>query len=190
VITETRPVAGFTSIAVGSAIVAFVSVGGADALDITTDDNIAPLVDAVVAGGQLIVGLRPGTSGIQTQTGIICHITIAALGRVSMSGGSRMQADGINAGGLTIELSGASAFVGTGTADHLQIDLSGASHLTTSSLRARTVDATLTGASEARVQVVDALTVHAAGASLLEYVGDPLVNADTSGLSAVRRLGG
>jgi hypothetical protein len=190
VITETRPVTGFTSIAVSSAIQAFVSVGGADALDITTDDNILPVVDAVVAGGQLTIGLKPGTSGIQTQAGIICHIIVASLTHVSMSGGSRMQVDGVNARELLVEMSGASVFFGSGAADRLQMDLSGASRLTTSSLRARAVEATLTGASQALVQVVDALTVHATGASLLEYVGAPVVNADTSGLSIVRRVGG
>ena len=39
------------------------------------------------------------------------------------------------------------------------------------------------------VRVVDALAVHASGASLFEYLGSPVVQTDASGASVVRRAG-
>jgi hypothetical protein len=39
------------------------------------------------------------------------------------------------------------------------------------------------------VKVVDTLTVRASGASVFEYLGDPVVQADASGASVVRRVG-
>jgi hypothetical protein len=56
-------------------------------------------------------------------------------------------------------------------------------------LTARFADATLSGASVARLRVVDALVVYASGASRLEFFGDPTVRADTSGASFVSRVG-
>src|SRR4051794_16643788 len=59
-IAEDRPVSGFTSIAVSGAIRAVVTVGGAESLRIVAEDNIAPAMEAVVAGGRLTIGFRPG----------------------------------------------------------------------------------------------------------------------------------
>ena len=92
-------------------------------------------------------------------------------------------AEGDNSGELDYETNLARARF------NLRIDLSGASRVTAPSLRAREVDATLSGASVALVRAVDALVVRASGASLLEYLGDPRVQLETSGGSAVRRAG-
>jgi len=69
------------------------------------------------------------------------------------------------------------------------MDLSGASRFTAPALRARAADSTLSGASVALVRIVDALTVHASGASVFEYLGDPAVQTEASGASVVRRVG-
>ena len=50
-------------------------------------------------------------------------------------------------------------------------------------------DSTLAGASIALVKVVDTLAVRASGASVFEHLGDPVVQADASGASVVRRVG-
>jgi hypothetical protein len=189
VITEQRPVSGFTSIAVSAGIQAVVTLGGNESLEITAEDNIAPIVDAVISDGRLTIGFRPGSMGIRTSVGVACRIGARALRRIEGSGASRIQMDGIDARELSVELSGAASFAGSGSVDRLRMDLSGASHVTAPSLRARDADAALSGASVTQLRVVDALAVRASGLSLLEYFGDPTVQADTSGGSVVRRVG-
>ena len=166
-----------------------VLVGGTESLQITAEDNIAPVVEAVVAGGRLTIGIRPGTPGISSSLGVMCRIGARAIRDIEMSGAGRIEMDGIDAPELWIRLSGAASFSGSGSVERLRIDLSGASRFTAPSLRARATDSALAGASVALVRVVDALTVHASGASVFEYFGDPAVQTDASGASVVRRVG-
>jgi hypothetical protein len=188
-ITEDRPVNGFTSIAVSGAVRAVVTVGGAESLQITAEDNIAPVVEAVVAAGRLTIGIRPGTPGIRSSLGVVCRIGARTVRDIEMSAAGRIEVDGIEASELGIRLSGAASFSGSGSVERLRMDLSGASRFTAPLLRARAADSTLGGASSALVRVVDALTVHASGASVFEYLGDPAVQTDASGASVVRRVG-
>jgi Putative auto-transporter adhesin, head GIN domain len=188
-ITEERPVNGFRSIAVSGAVRAVVTVGGTESLQITAEDNIAPVVEVVVAGGRLTIGIRPGTPGISSSLGVECRIGARTIRDIEMSGASRIEVDGIDAPELSIRLSGASSFTGSGSVDRLRMELSGASRFTAPSLRALATDSTLPGASVALVRVADALTVHASGASVFEYLGDPALQTDASGASVVRRVG-
>jgi hypothetical protein len=189
VITEPRPIGEFTTILVGNAIEAVVTVGGNESLEITAEDNIAPVVDAVAVDGRLTLGFRPGTTSIRTSVGVVCRINTRSLRGVEMSSASRIRVDGLDARDFSVNLTGAASFAGTGAVDRLRLDLSGASRVTAPSLRAREVDAMLSGASVALVRVVDALVVHASGSSLFEYLGDPTVRLEASGGSVVRRAG-
>jgi len=188
-ITEERPVNGFTSIAVSGAVRAVVTVGGTESLQITAEDNIAPVVEAVVSDGRLTIGIRPGTPGISSSLGVVCRIGASSIRDVEMSGAARIEVDGIDAPELWIRLSGAASFSGSGSVERLRMDLSGASRFTAPALRAGAADSTLSGVSVALVRIVDALTVHASGASVFEYLGDPAVQTDASGASVVRRVG-
>jgi len=188
-ITEERPANGFTSIAVSGAVRAVVTVGGTESLQITAEDNIAPVVEAVVSDGRLTIGIRPGTPGISSSLGVVCRIGARTIRDIEMSAASRIEVEGIDAPELWVRLSGAASFSGSGSVERLRIDLSGASRFTGPSLRARAADSTLSGASVALVRVIDALTVHASGASVFEYLGDPAVQTDASGASVVRRVG-
>ena len=186
--SESRPVQGFTAVVVTAGIHATVAYAPGDTLEITAEDNILPLVDATVANGHLTLSWRPGTV-IMSSRGVECRIGARTLRGVTASGGGRIEVEGIDAGDFAIDLSGAASFAGSGSVERLRLDLSGASRADAPGLAARFVTATLTGASVARLRVVDALVVNASGASLLEFYGDPAVQADTSGGSFVRRIG-
>jgi putative autotransporter adhesin-like protein len=188
-ITEVRAVSGITAIAVSGAIQAVVTPGGNDSLEITAEDNIAALVETVVAGGRLTIGFAPGAPSISTAIGVVCRIGSRSLREIQLSGASRVQLEGIEGQELSVGLAGASSFTGSGTVERLRMELSGASRFTAPSLRARTADTTLSGASTALVRVIDALVVRVSGASVFEYLGDPVVQADSSGASLVRRVG-
>jgi len=188
VITEPRPVGTFTAITVSTAIRVVVVVGGTESLDITAEDNVVPLVDASVTGGRLSIGFRPGTS-IQSSAGVVCRVGVRSLQGVDLSGASQIQVDGLDARDFSVDVAGASSFIGTGVVDRLRMNISGASRVTAPSLRARDVDVTISGVSTALVRVVNSLVARASGASLFEYFGDPAVQAEVSGQSTVRRAG-
>ncbi len=187
-VSQSRPVQGFHTLAVTGGVRAMVTYTSNETLEITAEDNVLPLVESAVIDGQLRIGWRAG-SGHVSSLGVVCRIGARALGGVTATGGSRIDMDGIDAGDFVIDLSGAAWFAGSGSVERLRLNLSGASRADAPGLTARFVDATVSGASVARLRVVEALVVNASGASLLEYFGDPTVRADTSGASFVTRVG-
>lgn len=187
-VSESRPVQGFHTVVVTGGIRAIVTYTSDETLEITAEDNILPLVESAVIDGQLTVGWRSGSGSVSSR-GVVCRVGARALSGVIATGGSRIEMDGIDAGDFAIDLAGASSFAGSGSVERLRLDLSGASRADAPGLTARFASATLSGASVARLRVVEALVANASGASLLEFFGDPTVRADTSGASFVTRVG-
>lgn len=185
-VTEARAVERFDSIAVSGAGHAIVTPGDIESLEVMAEDNILPLVDARVVNGRLVLGVLPG-SGSMSSHGITYRVVVRDLRDVVGSGGSEIELPGIVVRQLLVSLAGASTLTASGSADRLEITLSGASRCRLSELSARTVVATLSGASAAFVRSIDSLVVTASGASLLEYLGNPTVQAHTSSQAIVRR---
>src|SRR5512136_2425412 len=62
VVSETRPVSGFTSVSVTCAGEVQITQGNADALVIEAEDNVLPLLVSEVHGSQLVLKTKPNTS--------------------------------------------------------------------------------------------------------------------------------
>lgn len=186
-VTESRRAEGFTAIAVAAGRVV-VTRGSVESLEITAEDNILPLIESTVINGRLTLGLRSG-SGATNVHGVEYRITMRDLREIHAGGASRIDANGIEASHLIVNLSGASTFSGSGSVNRMDLNLSGASRVQAPELTAHTATAMLSGASVALVRVTDSLVVHASGASVVEFLGDPAVEAETSGGSIVRRAG-
>jgi Putative auto-transporter adhesin, head GIN domain len=186
--TESRPVQSFTAVDVGGGGHARIEQTGIESLQITADDNILPLVDAVVTNGRLILSLKPGVR-LARHSPIEYHITLGDLTRVDASGASRIDLPNVDSPRLTVSLSGASSCVASGSVQWLEVDLSGASRFEAAALSTRNTHANLSGASYALIRVADSLVAAVSGASVLEFLGDPAVQAEASGQSIVRRAG-
>lgn len=186
--TESRPVQGFSSVIVSAGGRVVIERTGEESLQISADDNILPLVDASVINGRLILGLKPNVS-VTTHSGIQFRVTVRDLTTIDASGASRVEFGNIDARQLTVHLSGASSFAASGSLDDLTLDLSGASRCEAAALRVQRAHLDVSGASTAVVRVVAMLTASASGVSTIEFFGDPLVQAQTSGGSVVRRAG-
>jgi hypothetical protein len=79
------------------------------------------------------------------------------------------------------------ALTTSGSADRLELTMSGASRCDGRAMQTRVATAVVSAASAAMLRVSESLVVNASGASVVEYLGDPVVQADTSGNSIVRR---
>ena len=70
----------------------------------------------------------------------------------------------------------------------MAVDGSGASHLKLADLKMGNADVTLSGASDAIINLVERLDADLSGALTLEYIGEPTLGImDTSGASTVKR---
>ena len=186
--TEARVVAGVSAVSVRGAGQLIVEHAAVEALSITAEDNILPLLEATVVGGRLMLGPVPGSAVAPTRE-VVYRLSVRTLSEIEASGASRVEVTGVHERQLTIRLSGASTLTVGGTADVVRADLSGASRCHAEALSARHVQADLSGASYVIVRVLDALVARVSGMSTLEYLGSPLIDSQLSGGGALRRAG-
>lgn len=113
--------------------------------------------------------------------------TIAGNSGFSLSGASRANGS-IEMDDGRFNLSGASRINLSGTAKGISIDASGASDVNLAALTALTADVSLSGASDAVIDVVNSMNIDLSGASDLEYSGNPkLGKIDMSGGSKLNK---
>lgn len=186
--TESRPVQGFTGVAVSGAGHLIIEQTGVESLTITADENILPIIRSDVVGDQLILGFDQGAS-VTTANEVLYRLTVRDLNAIAASGASRVEAHGLGTHALATVFSGASSFNASGVADSHVMVLSGASRCDAPDLNSRNLIATLSGASSGLVRVSDSLAATASGGSILEFYGDPVVVTNVSGGSVVRHAG-
>jgi hypothetical protein len=187
-VTESRPVRGFDAIAVMAGGRAIVTLSDIESLDVTAEDNILPLVESTVVNGTLTLGFRPGAGSLSSR-GVTYHIGMRSMRGFNAAAGSAIEAHGIDTAALDVRLSAGSTFVGSGSADRLELELSAGSRVDAPALRSRVTTVTLSAGSTALVRVSDLLSGHASAGSQLTYLGNPEVQVQTSAGSTVRRAG-
>lgn len=186
--TEARPIGDFEAVSVVAPLRVQLLPGGAPSLEITADDNLLPLVRSEVRGGRLFLDLRPETS-LTSIREIVCRATFGRLRELDASAAARLEVSGLEGDRLDVRLSGASTAGATGTVGELVLDVSGASRWHGPDLFSRSVRANLSGGSRALLRAKESLEADVSGVSTLEYVGDPVVVSNVSGLSVIRRVG-
>jgi hypothetical protein len=187
-VSESRPVAGFTGVSVSGAGHLVIEQTGVESLEITAESDILPHLQSEVVGDWLVLGPAPGVS-VHSTRAIRYRLTVRTLTGIEASGASRVVAHDMNTTDLASVVSGASALEASGVASTHVAAVSGASRVEAPDLLSRAVIAAVSGASQATVRVSDSLAVTANGGSSLEYYGDPVVVSEISGGSTVRRVG-
>ncbi len=209
VIKETRPVSGFTSIALTCAGDVTLTQGDADSLVIEAEDNILPLLVSEVQGTQLVLKTQPNTSYTTTR-GVHFIITVKDLSAIQSSASGNVDAGeiktgsfnmvlngsgnvtlaGLQASSLTVEVTGSgNADVRAGQADQLTASLHGSGNFTAPNLASQTAQVTVTGSGMARVWAKTSLSASLTGSGDLEYFGSPAVTQNVTGSGRVRSLG-
>ncbi len=209
VVRETRPVSGFTSIALTCAGDIQLTQGDADSLVIEAEDNILPLLVSEVSGSQLVLKTQPNTS-YSTTRGVHFIITVKDLNAIQSSASGNVDASeittgafnlvlngsgnvnlaGLQASSLTVEVTGSgNADVRGGQADQLTASLHGSGDFTAPNLESQAAQVTVTGSGMARVWAKTTLSATLSGSGDLEYYGSPVVSQNVTGSGRVRSLG-
>jgi hypothetical protein len=107
---------------------------------------------------------------------------------IAISGAGRIGGN-LKAQDTGLKLSGAGRCLLKGTGADVRVDSSGASRADLSGFQARNVDAHISGAGRAMVNVDGTLSADLSGASLLEYAGNVTVDKKSvTGASRIRRV--
>jgi len=167
--TEDRSISDFSKVVVSGAYKIKWS-SGKPGLNISSDENLLPLIKTVVSGNTLRIDSEENLAPTKTTTIILCSPSLAAM---QLSGGRSFKASQISGHDLTIESSGAWDISIDGSITKLEANLAGASELNAKALQTQTARLSLLGASDARVTVSDTLKVSVVGACSVTYSGNP-----------------
>lgn len=182
--TEDRSLADYTRVVVAGGYQIKWSAGKS-ALNISTDQNLLPLVKTVVSGDTLKIESEENLSPSKSITIILSSPSLA---EVRLTGGNSLRASPISGHELKLESTGASEITVEGSVTNLEATLTGASKLDAKSLQTRSVTISLVGASDADVTVSDTLKVSITGAGSLTYSGKPKsVEKDITGAGSIRQ---
>jgi hypothetical protein len=119
-VTQVRQVAGFTEVRLEGSIDARVKVGGSQAVAVTIDQNLQPLVTTEVSGTTLVIRCQEASWEGQ---GIV-EITLPALRGFSIKGSGDASIEG-GQGDLSLAIDGSGDLRWSGTAARLEASISG-----------------------------------------------------------------
>lgn len=183
-VTETRPVAGFTAVAVSGAARLVLDQTGVESLEITAESNLMSAIRSEVVDGTLFLEIQPGVD-VRTTREILYRVTASQLDALSIAGASTAEVVDVETAVLSTSIAGASSVLIVGNAPVHVVSIAGASRLDAPDLTTRDVTATVSGASFALLRVSDSLVAEASGASTVQYIGSPVVQATATGGSTV-----
>ncbi|MHC1773773.1 MAG: head GIN domain-containing protein [Lentimicrobium sp.] len=205
---QERTVKNFNKFEVSGGFKVILTQGSTEKLVIDADDDVLPKIITEVKAGTLIIRLENNTH-ISNGKDLIAELTFINLDEIELSGAvnitgtnpmkfANLEIDGsgatkinldLSATKLEIDFSGASEITLKGNAPEFDADLSGASSIEASEFLTRKCSIDCSGASDARVNVTESLSVEGSGASKISYTGNP-ANLDTelSGSSKINKF--
>ena len=214
--SETRAVAPFRRIDVGGIADVTLVQGDAESIDLEVPPG-SSIVDAVVRGDTLRVEVRrrrpsfgwPFGSGTKHPSP---HITIhfRSLDAIELSGAVKLDAPTLRADALRIAASGGSSLridrleatrlrvAGSGALDariagrvvEEKVAISGAGDYRADRLLAEHAEVEVSGVGQVVLRAEKTLRATISGAGSIEYLGDPKVTEEVSGIGRVRRRAG
>lgn len=205
---ETRQfdLADFTAVEISHAIQAELIQSDSYAVQITADDNMFDRIEVIKSARTLRIGLQrnvsyrnntvrakismPNLREVElsgASQGTLTGFSSTDDLRVVLSGASTLRGD-ISAGDIRCNVSGASALVLRGAGRNGMLTVSGASTVDLQQFSLHDLDAEVSGASRAEVEVSGTLNATLSGASSLIYGGNPrLDRTSVTGASTLRK---
>lgn len=209
--TEARDASGFAAIAMRGDIDVVVRQGAREAVQVSTDDNLLPLLQTVVEGSgdqrTLRIQWKSGES-IRTKSRTLVTVDVVRLTAVSLSGSGDLTTEALKTPSLALSISGSSDaqlkqldtdqlrvsisgsgdVQASGRAAKLDISVSGSGDVRTRELVSDEVNVSIAGSGDASVTANKALTVSIAGSGDVDYAGTAtLAKARVAGSGSIRQ---
>jgi len=209
--TETREANGFAAIAMRGDIDIVVRQGAREAVQVSADDNLLPLLQTVVEGSgdqrTLRIQWKSGES-IRTKSRTVVTVDVVKLTAVSLSGSgdlalgalktpslalsisgsSDAKIEQLDAGQLSVSISGSGDVQASGKAAKLEVSISGSGDVRLRELAVEEASVSIAGSGDASVNASKALSVSIAGSGDVEYTGGAmLAKARVAGSGSIRQ---
>jgi hypothetical protein len=207
---EVREAKNFHGISVGNAFDVLLVQGNEEAVAVSaSDDKFRDNITVEVKNGILVIGLAKGKWNMNIgNRKLKAYISFKTIDKLDISGACNVRVEGLlraddlrlelsgasdlraklEVAKLSVNLSGASDVKVEGTVTQLNIDASGASKFKGFELATDYCNASASGASDIKITVNKELSVHASGASDIDYKGNGVIrDLKTSGASNVSK---
>jgi hypothetical protein len=184
--SESRPVSGFTKVDLSGFGDMTIDVNGSESLTIEGDDNILPLIVTEVRGDTLHIGFKDRTP-VQRVTRLSFKLTAKQLEGLTVSGAGDITANNIDTPRMEVATSGAGRISMSGKAAEEAITLTGAGSFEGENLLSETASVRTSGVGRAIVNASKTLDVNISGAGAVEYIGNPQVTKQISGVGSVQQ---
>lgn len=210
IITENRPVQGFTSIRLSYPANVTIRQGTAESLSIEADDNAVAAIRTQVSGSVLkIDNQRDHNVYVNPTKPVKITITVKDLREIDFDSAGTITVDGLKtdslttvldgagtitfnnlaAKALTTNLSGVGSLHATGTADTLNARVDGLGSLEAQGLHSQTATVALSGMGNANIWVDRSLTAEISGVGSVNYYGSAQVSKTVSGIGSIHFMG-
>jgi hypothetical protein len=208
--SQVREVSDFHAIEVDYPAQITIIQGEAVSVKVEAEDNVLPGLITQVKNGTLNIAYKP-ENGKYINTTKIVKITIVVknLDDVQFSSAGELTINGLktdalnfslNGAGkvtfnevtikdLKLDLSGAGSLDANGTADNLDLNISGFGSFNGADLRGKTASVDISGAGSATVWADDKLDATVSGAGSVDYYGSPAVTKNINGVGSVNSKG-
>ena len=209
--SETRDAFGFNRLSVSIPGTVEIVQGESEFVTIEGDDNIAPLVEAAVRRGTLLVrtrSLEGRTVSLRPKTPLFVRIGVRELFAIDISGSANVGTESIESDRFSVGVSGSGAIhvlrlstlevdvdisgsgdvVLGGTALKQRVTVSGSGSYDGRSLLSKEAMVSVSGSGGALVNAEGALEATVSGSGTIRYLGDPAVKEKVSGSGDVQHL--
>jgi hypothetical protein len=208
--SETRQLPSFKGLSLGLPAKLELRLGNTESITIEADDNLLPLIEAVVKNGNLEI--RPIKKNMHLSSRSFKIVVQAKdIDRISLGGSGSVTADALRAPTLTFDLGGSGQIdiksidakqvsvavggsgnfkAGGGAVEALSISIGGSGDVETSKVSSNSANVTVAGSGEATVWAQKQLAVTIAGSGDVAYFGNPTVSKTIVGSGDVTRMHG
>jgi Putative auto-transporter adhesin, head GIN domain len=184
--TESREVAGFSSISFKSVGKVTMQQTGKESLTIAAEDNILPLLESRVADNILYLTLAKDGKMNPTKP-IEFVVQVKSLESLNVDGVGSIEAKGIQGKRLAVAMDGVGEVAIAGSADVLDLNLSGVGSFQGEAFKTKRATVRNSGVGSAVVSVSEQLDADLSGVGSIEYVGSPQVQRSGRGLGTVKQ---
>ncbi len=197
VITENRPVSGFGRVRLEIPANLDIQQGSAEALSVSGEDNLLPLLITDVSGGELVIKFKPFTSARPTRP-IEINLTVKNLDALALSSSGnvtvhpittgdfhlglsssgKVEIEEIQADQITVDVSSSGEILVKGTANRLDLNITSSGSFDAGDLQVQDAQVRVSSSGEATIWVVENLDVNITSSGNIAYYGNPRVNQD------------
>ncbi len=182
--TQTRAVAEFHAIRVEGSCDVVATVGGAQSVQVTADDNLIDDLTTEVENGVLVISTRPGKN-LSFRVDTRATISVPRLDGMQIEGSCDASITGVSGEDFKAAIEGSGDLRVAGKSTKLALSIEGSGDADFSALECQDVNVSIDGSGDARVCASANLSASISGSGDIGYIGSPHTNISISGSGEV-----